>query len=264
MIVSKKQLKFSKITFFLINLKHIKAGFVVGEDGLGQYTKGSDFMKTGQRNFGKHPESNLDSSTISVNGEEGSLPDLPSLSLADFEITNAPEPTESSLKPIVDPNHQQLIKPDFQLVKEWDCSIENGECRKQMDQFIKEMNKRRNPAFEDCQADYFLTKYGKALRFSLKGTVNTFNAWVENDCGECLRCNFIGWFDDLGFLRNFDYDCVKNEELIQERQIAQEKINNLEAERLRVKTENLENLKKLRFEANESGVKRLGDRRRAL
>merc|ERR1711879_741337 len=151
------------------------------------------------------------------------------------------------------------IHPEFQLVREWDCTIPEGECRKQMDKFVVEMNKRRNLAFENCQDDYFLTGYGKALRFSLN-----FNALIENPCGECLRCNFIGWFDELGFLKNFDYDCIKNEELITS--IANEKLRlKQEADnKLAAKTKSITNIRNLMHEAVESGEARLTSRRRAL
>ena len=106
--------------------------------------------------------------------------------------------------------------------------------------------------------------YGKALRFSLKGTVNTFNAWIENDCGETLRCNFFGWFDDFGFLRNFDYDCVPNLEIMAAREVVKNRILEEKATAEQMRLEKVADVNRLFNEGRESGEARLEGRRRAL
>ena len=250
-----KKLTLCLVFLTLKKFKTVYSGFVVGEDGQGHYTKGSENMMSNRN------------AQIGKNTED--LPELPALpSFDDFQpvIETYSEPTESSIKAITDPNHQKLIKPDFQLVKEWDCSIPGGECRNQMDKFLIEMNKRRaiQSAFNYCKEDFFITKYGKALRFSLRGTVNTFNAWVENNCGECLRCNYFGWFDEFGFLKNFDYDCIKNTAILEERAIAKKQAEETKIENEKMKKQQVTDLKNLIFEAKESGIARLEGRRRAL
>ena len=101
----------TKISYFtttlslsFLNFKNVQGGFVVGEDGQGQYTKGSEFMGSNRKQDG------------SVHFEQNSLPDLPELPSLDafsdrspdygidgrFVETESPDPTESS----VDPNHQ--------------------------------------------------------------------------------------------------------------------------------------------------------------
>ena len=87
---------------------------------------------------------------------------------------------------------------------------------------------------------------------------------IENDCGETLRCNFFGWFDDLGFFRNFDYDCVPNLEIMAAREVVKNRILEEKETAEQMRLEKVADVNRLFNEGRESGEARLEGRRRVL
>ena len=164
--------------------KPVFSGLVIGEDGTGQFTKGSEFMqaKAGilSKSLGSHGmvigETALNGPNIQKNKDsEDTLPDLPELpTFSDFDQPTTTVQTTTETEITIDPNHQNLIKPEFKLVTEWNCSIKDGECQQMLGKLVQKMNNEREnkgslKAFEICESDYQIRKYGKAIRFSLHG-----------------------------------------------------------------------------------------------
>ena len=217
------------LIFFIFLIKNSFAGLVVGENGQGQYTKNSDHM----------------------NG------DLPSLFQQDLngdpsDLFNDDTKLENN-----DPNHQELIKPKFQLLTEWDCTDAGSECREQLKNFLKKLNQVRrrevlsNPQI--CDEDFHILHVGKAIRMSLHGTVNTFNIIADNLCDEIMRCNMYGFFDEFGTMTKFDYDCIPDVNAMKARNDMREKIEKQKIEAAKAKVENKEKVKMLMDNSRLSG-----------
>ena len=111
-------------------------------------------------------------------------------------------------------------------------------------------------------------KYGKAVRFSMHGTINTFNAQLEDECGQLIRCNFWGYFDAFGFLKDFQNQCIADVEEYARRELVAEAEKRVREEIAKAKFDAEEvamlGVRRLMGEAGESAEARLMGRHAQL
>ena len=129
-------------------------------------------------------------------------------------------------------------------------------------------NRQDLDAFGLCQSNFHVYKYGKAVRFSMHGTVNSFNAQLEDNCGQLIRCNFWGYFDKFGFLKDFQHQCIADVEEYARRELVAEAEKRLREEMAKAKYDAEEiamvGVRKLMGEAAESAEARLVERHAQL
>ena len=232
----------------IILFQKIDSGLVVGENGLGQYTKNSAHQ-------------NRD--------EEISEGSLPSVYQQNLDISRA-LPQVARFEEVLkdNPDHQQLINPPFQLLTEWPCADPSSECREQLKVFLKKLNEvRRTERKENpniCEQDFHILHVGKAIRMSLHGTVNTFNVIVDNFCGDIAKCNICGFMDEFGTLKNFDYDCIADVEALEAREAMRIRREKDRFDAAKSKIENIEKVRMLGENSRSAGWKMLEDRDRHL
>ena len=79
-------------------------------------------------------------------------------------------------------------------------------------QVMTEVKEVCEPWKGQCKGDWILTKLNSGTRFFIKMQIFTFGMQLRNTCGQTVKCNLIGWLNQMGQLANFDFDCEDDEE----------------------------------------------------